>query len=69
MVQIWGFDAGWVGEGCGREEGRIWGLRTGGRSPSRMDLGLGGEQGADLGGLLVKFKTRHWVHFPDPFKR
>ena len=36
-------------------------------SPSRMDLGLGGEQGADLGGLLVKFKTRHWVHFPDPY--
>ena len=38
-------------------------------SPSRMNLGLGGEQGADLGGLLVKFKTRNWVHFPDPFKR
>ena len=40
-------------------------------SPSRMDLGpwvtLGGEQGADLGGLLVKLKTRHWVHFPDHF--
>ena len=38
-------------------------------SSSRMDLGLGGEQGTDLGGLLVKFKTRHWVHFPVPFKR
>ena len=24
-------------------------------SLSRMDLGLGGEQGTDLGGLLVKF--------------
>ena len=38
-------------------------------SSSRMDLGLGGEQGTDLGGLLVKFKTRYWVHFPVPFKR
>ena len=31
-------------------------MSTGGGSPSLMDLGLGGEQEADLGGLLVKFK-------------
>ena len=69
MVHIWGLGAGWAGEGWGREEGRIWDLSTGGALQVWMDLGLGGEQGADLGGLLVKFKTRHWVHFPDSFKR
>ena len=68
-VHIWGLDAVWVGEGCGREEGRIWGLSTGGALQVGWTWGLGWRAGADLGGLLVKFKTRHWVHFPDPFKR
>ena len=32
------------------------GFEHGRGSPSRMDLGLGGEQGAHLGGLLVNSK-------------
>ena len=60
-------EVGWGGLWYRRRENMRF--EHGRGSPSRMDLGLGGEQGADLGGLLVKFKTRHWVHFPDPFKR
>ena len=48
-MQILGLGVEMIRDDCEIEEGRIWGLSAGEGLPGRMDFGLGGERGEDMG--------------------